>query len=140
MKTILKAVAVLVLLAAAAVPARALSSLTKEGYGVEVIYSSSTTNVTTHTVTGIMSEFTVTAIGGTADFIFKASSSTTRGAYSGYNVNASSAVTVLAGTFYRDRSMGLVENPIINVSRIDANTTVYVDIQYLKPRGTTIWP
>ena len=140
MKTILKCLALALLLTAAAEPAAALSSLTKEGYGVEIIYSSNTTHTTTHTVTGIMSEFTVTAIGGTADFIFKNSTSTARSSYSGYNVNASSTVTVLAGTFYRNRSMGLVENPIIHVSRVSAATTVYVDIHYLKPRGTTIWP
>lgn len=112
------------------IPAAAIDFKVHEQYGAERQYAARTSSVSTHTVTGYGLSYSLEAVGGTADFIV--SHSTCMGDNA---VNSSSTTYLLASEPFSNRFEGLVINPSILITRIDAATTVYVDIQYLFPRG-----
>lgn len=109
-------------------------NVTVEGSGVQNLYSARTSSVSSHTASGWMLGWNVTAIGGTADFQIK--HSTVAGG--DLNVNASSTIYVLSGQSVNDSARGMVRNPLILITRIDADTTVYIDIAILGERGDGI--
>lgn len=111
--------------------AGALDFKTLEGPGVQRLYSARTSAVSSHTVSGYGLGWSAYASGGTADFVIK---------YSSVNggdpsVNASSTVYILNGQQIGGEFKAMVANPIIRIERIDAATTIYIDIPYLAPRA-----
>ena len=112
---------------------------TLETRGAKRTYSARTSAVSSHTVTGILLSYSVSAVGGTLDFEIKHStissinlSSTTQS--SNLDVNKSSTIYVLSGQSLSDDAKAMVVNPLIYVIRIDAATTGYIDIDYIAPR------
>lgn len=124
--------AMMALLAAAA---GALEFKTLESPGAEILYSSRAYVASTHTVTGYLSAWSVKVTGGTGQFIVK--HSTIAGGDA--NVNLSSAVYVASGESVRAQARGMVKNPVIHVSALDAGATAYIDIQYLKARAPGVF-
>ncbi len=102
-----------------------------ESSGVQRHYAAKTSAVSSHTATGYGLSWSLYAVGGTADFSIKYSSV----AGGDPNVNLSSLAYVLSGQNVRGEFKAMVRNPIISIDRIDAATTIYVDIPYLAPRA-----
>ncbi len=102
-----------------------------ESSGVQRMYSAKTSVVSSHTATGYGLGWSLYAVGGTADFTIKYSSMVAGDP----NVNASSKSYILAGAVKSGEFKAMVFNPLISIDRIDAATTVYIDIPYLAPRA-----
>lgn len=105
---------------------------TLEDAGVQKNYAAKTSSPSSHTATGFLSSWSVEAVGGTADFVIK--HSTVAGGNP--DVNISSTIYALAGEALSDNARGRVVNPMIVITRLDAATTVYIDITTLAPRAT----
>lgn len=118
-----------------AIKARAIETHTIETFGAEILYSARTSSVSTHTVTGMMTSYSVTAIGGTCDFTVRHSTNPAGTDFvSDNSVNIGSKTFVLSGQSIAVNQKAIVMNPQLIIERIDANTTAYVLIQYLKTR------
>lgn len=113
-----------------AAPSQAVDWKTKEGFGAQVYYSTKTSVVSTHSVSGYITTWSVAVIGGTADFEIKHTTSVP-----GSFIQTSSTVYLSAGSSISDTPVGIMLNPVIYLKRIDAATTVYLDIGYLTSRG-----
>lgn len=130
------------LMALAPSRARAIETRFYEQYGVHMTYAARTSNVSTHTVAGILVGYSMLAVGGTADFEFKHSTvawmvdpSFTPAPNTDPNINLSSTSYLLNGIALNNTEHGFVTNPVIYLKRIDQpGTTVYIYIDYLKPR------
>ena len=114
-----------------AAKSQAIETKTLETIGVEQRYAARSSIVSSHTVSGFGLSWSVYAVGGAADLIVKHSTVVA----GGYAASTSSTIYVLSGQNVSDKFYGLVKNPILLISRIDAATTVYVDIGYLSPRA-----
>jgi hypothetical protein len=114
---------------------RAIDFKNFEQYGVEQLYSARTSATSSHTVSGFMTGWSLKAVGGTADFEIKHSTSGGNLSVSSMTV-VSSTVYLLNGEAIRQDTSGMVRNPLIHIKRIDTpGTTVYIDITYLAPRA-----
>lgn len=102
-----------------------------ESSGVQRLYAARTSSVSSHTASGYGLGWSLYAAGGAADFTIKYSSV----AGGNQNVNASSTVYVLSGQSISGEFRAMVINPLISIDRIDAATTVYLQIPYLAPRA-----
>ena len=108
----------------------AIAPKTLEDFGAQRLYSARSSAVSSHTVSGYLLSWSLTAIGGAVDFEVKHTTSTG----SDGNVNTSSTIYALQGQVISDTAGALVNNPILLITRIDAATTAYIDISYLAPR------
>lgn len=112
--------------------AQAQTFQTIEAPGVQINYEARTSVVSSHTVSGYLLSWNVSAVGGTADFVVKHSTI----AAADPNVNVSSTIYVLSGQSVSDKAVGRMKNAMILITRIDTpGTTVYVDMVYLAPRA-----
>ena len=104
---------------------------TLEDAGVQMMYSAKTSAASSHTATGYLAGWSVLSVGGTADFVVKHST------YAGgsVDVNISSTIYATDGVSVTESALGRVVNPMIVITRLDAATTVYIDIGYLKARA-----
>ena len=118
----------------------ALKLTNHEVVGMPQLYEARTSVVSTHVVTGLLSSWSVYAVGGTADFEFKYSTSVAvpyaaKNVYANSSVIVSSTIYLTDGMQVGDLEDGMVINPLIFIKRIDSpGTTVYVDISYITPR------
>ena len=126
-----KIFAISLLIFGPAIAAYSIDFKTREQYGAERQYAARTSAISTHVVTGYGMSYSIEAVGGTADFVVR--HSTWLGG--DIEVNRSSTVYALDGEPLSNRFAGIIVNPNILITRIDAATTIYVDIQYLAPRG-----
>ena len=126
-------IAVIAALALAALGiSNAATFKTIESPGVQMNYSARASDISSHTVVGYVTSWSVTAIGGAADFEVKHSTIGT----GDQNVNLSSTIYVLSGQSVSDTSVGMMKNALILITRIDQpGATVYVDMTYLKARS-----
>ena len=111
--------------------AQAIEFKTIESPGVYKVFSSRTSSISTHVAVGYGLAWSVYAVGGTADFEVKYSSITNGDP----DVNRSSTSYALQGVPMGGPFTAIVLNPTIYISRIDAATTVYIDIPHLEPRS-----
>lgn len=102
-----------------------------ESSGAQRLYAAKTSAISSHTVSGYGLGYSLYAVGGSADFrIFH---STVAG---GSNfVNVSSTVYLLQGQSINGEFRAMVFNPSISIDRIDAATTIYIEVPYLAPRA-----
>lgn len=118
--------------------ASAINTKFFEDYGAERQYSARVSAISSHTVTGIMTAWSVTAVGGSADFQIKHSTTYVQSDTNPApppEVNTSSTMYVLSGGNVKGVTRGIVTNPTIFLSRIDQpGATVYIIIDYLAPR------
>lgn len=112
--------------------ALALDPVTLEEIGVPTTFAAKTSVTTTMRAVGIPLAYKVKAEGGTADFTIGVSSQNT----GAYTVQTSSTIYVLQGSSQAVESTfrAISYNPVLIITRIDAATTVYVTIDYLKQR------
>lgn len=118
-------------IACVAIKAMAINFLTKENFGTQQYYSLRTSAASSATVTGFLVSWDVSAVGGSADITISHST----GTGSGFTLNYSSTIYLLSGQTVKDAPGGIMINPTINVARLDAGTTVYIDMSYLGPRA-----
>ncbi len=117
-------------LALAGSVAMARSFKLHDDYGVQQYASWKTSVVSSQPAVGYMTSFSVLAVGGAAEFRVQHAT----GSGSGFAVNISSVIYLTNGVSYSDTNEGIVWNPMIEITRLDAATTVYTDIGYLAPR------
>ena len=111
--------------------ARGQEFKTIEARGAQRLYSSRTTSRSSHTVSGILLSYSVAATGGSITFVIKHSTVTG----GDQNVNVSSSVYVSTGAAVGDRAYGVMVNPLILITSLDAAATAYIDISYFAPRA-----
>lgn len=114
-------------------PVAAITLTTFEDWGVQTFYHAKTSVTGTFQMTGVPLRIHLKAEGGSADFTVGVSS----GQAAEYAVQTSSTIYLLQGSSHAFVSeyRGLAVNPIITISRIDTpGTTVYMTIDYMKPR------
>ena len=102
-----------------------------ESSGAQRLYAAKTSATSSNTVSGYGLGWSLYAAGGTADF--RIWHSTVAGGAN--SVNVSSTVYILSGQAMSGEFKAMVFNPSISIDRIDAATTVYIEIPYLAPRA-----
>lgn len=126
----MKTICLLLLMLAAATVARALEPKTFEQFGVQQTYSARVSATSTHTVSGLMTSWSVLTVGGGGAFHLIHAT----GTGTGFTSQISSTIYVTAGIAIFDMPKGLVVNPQLSLDALDAATTAYIDISYLAPR------
>jgi len=111
--------------------ASALNFKQIESSGAQRLYAARTSATSSHTASGYGLGWNLYAVGGTADF--RIWHSTVAGGAS--SVNVSSTVYILSGQSMSGEFKAMVFNPSISIDRIDAATTVYIEVPYLAPRA-----
>lgn len=108
--------------------------VTMEDFGAEVLFSSAVTSVGTVTVTGMLSSWSVSAIG--AAITFQMQYSTMAASATGYQVLQSSPVIVVSSQSVNGAARTDDQfNPQFYIQSLPSGATAYVDIDYFKPRG-----
>ena len=102
-----------------------------ESSGAQRMYAARTSATSSHTASGYGLGWSIATVGGTADF--RIWHSTVAGGAS--SVNVSSTVYILSGQSMSGEFRAMVFNPSLSIDRIDAATTVYIEIPYLAPRA-----